>query len=112
MVNSPSRPILRPDAPPAPVECGGRTPLWNRETCLRVDRTALPPSGPASRPGWGRLVPTILAIGNQTKSNHAHPHPGPLSRLSRLPRPANQGKNPSNQASSCLIKANQGKRQK
>ena len=49
MVNSPSRPILRPDAPPNPVECGGRTPLWNRETCL-----------PAHR----------MPVRNQTKSNH------------------------------------------
>ena len=49
MVNSPSRPILRPDAPPTPVECGGRTPLWNRETCL-----------PAHR----------MPVRNQTKSNH------------------------------------------
>ena len=49
MVNSPSRPILRPDAPSTPVECGGRTPLWNRETCL-----------PAHR----------MPVRNQTKSNH------------------------------------------
>ena len=49
MVNSPSRPILRPDAPPTPVECGGKTPLWNREACL-----------PAHR----------MPVRNQTKSNH------------------------------------------
>ena len=37
MVNSPSRPDLQA---PAPVECGGLTPLWHRETCLPIERPA------------------------------------------------------------------------
>ena len=50
MVNSPSRPISCPEAPPAPVECGGMTPLWHGAACLLAPRAR-----------------------NQTKSNH----PGP-----------------------------------
>ncbi len=94
MVNSPSRPILRPDAPPNPVECGGRTPLWNRETCL-----------PAHR----------MPVRNQTKSNH----PGPRSRHWRFP-PVSETRNPCPNSTqsrqktqqSCLIKAHQGIRPK
>ena len=66
MVNSPSRPNLRP---PAPVECGGMTPLWNRETCLPVHR----PSG-SHRPQSDQIKP------NQTMPPHFV-----CSRRSRLP---------------------------
>ena len=65
MVNSPSRPISRPVAPPTPVECGGRTPLWHRETCLPVDRAAR------------RIPPAIIP-------NHTTPVP---FRISRFPLP-------------------------
>ena len=84
MVNSPSRPN---SCPPAPVECGGMTPLWNRETCL-----------PGHRPAWFP-PPTIKP--NQTKSNHH-----PFSRISRcnLPRPQSRQK----PQQSCLIKPHQG----
>ena len=107
LVNSPSWPNV---CPPAPVECGGMTPLGHRETCLPVDRTPLPPSGPAARPGWGRLVPTILAIGHQIKPNQTTT-PFRVVRVFRgsTSPTANQGKNPSNQGSSCLIKANDEK---
>ena len=89
MVNSPSRPNLRP---PAPVECGGMTPLWNWETCLPVDRS------PMSAP-----------VLNQTKSNQIKPpspvrvfrgyRPPPISEI-REPRPdfpSIKAENPSNQ---------------
>ena len=54
MVNSLSRPNSRP---PAPVECGGRTPLWNRETCLPVDRTVMP--APARKSALALSQPAI-----------------------------------------------------
>ena len=77
MVNSPSRPNLRP---PAPVECGGMTPLWNRETCLPVDRAGLPKACP--RAGRGR-------------PRHRFPAPRPEIREPRpdfpLPSRQNQG---------------------
>ena len=41
LVNSPSPPNSCPVVPLSPVECGGITPLWNWETCLPVDRTAI-----------------------------------------------------------------------
>ncbi len=72
MVNSPSRPNLRP---PAPVECGGMTPLWNWETCLPVDRS------PMSAP-----------VLNQTKSNQIKP-PSPV-RVFRGYRPPPDLRNP------------------
>ena len=77
MVNSPSRPNLRP---PAPVECGGMTPLWNWETCLPVDRAPLPKACP--RAGRGR-------------PRHRFPAPRPEIREPRpdfpLPSRQNQG---------------------
>ena len=57
MVNSPSRPNSRPIDPPAPVDCGGLTPLCHRETSLPVQRT-------------GRLTPPAIKP-NQTKSNQS-----------------------------------------
>ena len=131
MVNSPSRPNSRP---PAPMECGGMTPLWNWETCLPVNRAT-----PPARGGDGP-VPTFLRIGhvpihqdqaknpaikpNQTKSNL----PAPFACFAyfavtappdlRNPRPVkvavrkDQGKNPCNRASSRQIKAHQGIRRK
>ena len=80
MVNSPSRPNSRPDAPPAPVDCGGLTPHWHREPCLPVQRTGrLPP--PAIRP-------------NQTKSNHVVPFAYFAVTLRDLRFPLNQGRKP------------------
>jgi len=99
MVNSPSRPNSRPVALPAPVECGGMTPLWNRETCLPVDRATLPARG-----GDG-LVPTFPSIGqvparqhqaknpgNQTKSNQIKPPP--LFAAFAVPRCLSDLRNP------------------
>ena len=57
MVNSPSHPNSRPIDPPAPVDCGGLTPLCHRETSLPVQRT-------------GRLTPPAIKP-NQTKSNQS-----------------------------------------
>ena len=103
MVNLPSLPNSRPVALPAPVECGGMTPLWNRETCLPVDRASLPARG-----GDGP-VPTFPSIGRSPvrqaqakipaiKPNQTtpHPHPGPglpdLRNPSPVPdSPLNQG---------------------
>jgi len=127
MVNSPSRPNLRP---PAPMECGGMTSLWNWETCLPVNRATLPARG-----GDGP-VPTFLSVGqmsirqnqaqnpgNQTKSNQIKPPP-PFASFAvtypdlRNPRPLkvavrkDQGKKTCNRASSRQIKAHQGIRQK
>ena len=96
MVNSPSRPNLRPTAP---MECGGMTPLWNRETCLPVNRATL-----TARGGDGP-VPTFLSIGHAPirplfvyfayfAVQPPHPSRSPKSvirariRPSRLPRPA------------------------
>ena len=63
LVNSPSPPNSCPVVPHSPVECGGMTPLWHRETSL-----------PGHRP--------LRAIKpNQTKSNHP-----PISRRSRISR--------------------------
>jgi len=67
MVNSPLRPNSRP---PTPMECGGMTPLWNRETCLPVHRTA-------------SCTPSKIKP-NQTTP---HPIPAPISRISRFPLP-------------------------
>ena len=87
MVNSPSRPNSRPDAPPAPVDCGGLTPHWHREPCHPVQRTA------------GSRHPQS----NQIRPSHTF-------RISRLPSPdlrnpgaetrfpLIQGKNPCNRA--------------
>ncbi len=90
MVNSPSRPNLRP---PAPVECGGMTPLWNWETCLPVDRAPLPKACP--RAGRGR-------------PRHRFPAPRPEIREPRpdfpLPSRQNQG---SIKAKTPTIKAHQ-----
>ena len=129
MVNSPSRPDLQA---PAPVECGGLTPLWHRETCLPVDRAAMSAPSPSSVPtcpNETRKPVTETRFSkqsnqikpNQTKSNH----PGPRSlslRSSRFPLPwlldlRNPRPGPDsppqsrqNPLQSCLIKANQGKR--
>ena len=86
----------------APVECGGMTPLWNRETCLPVDRAALP-TPPRACPA---PLPLSLDIGRSTlvvgcfaaKSENRSP----------LPSRQNQGKNPSNQGLSRQIKPHQG----
>ena len=95
MVNSPSRPNSRP---PAPVECGGMTPLWNWETCLPVDRPAMPAS--SSDMPLLRLAPP----GVGTPRPHfpsATRNPGTVKVAVRK----DQGKNPSNRASSRQIKA-------
>jgi len=124
MVNSPSRPNSRP---PAPVECGGMTPLWNWETCLPVDRAAM-----SARGGDGP-VPTFLSIGHvpirqdQAKNPAIKPnqtttpfrvfrgYPTPISEIrdpSKWPSARTKAKNPCNRASSRHIKANQGIRRK
>ena len=123
LVNSPSRPN---SCPPAPVECGGMTPLWNWETCLPVDRAAMPAPAPRPAQGGDGPVPTFPSFGrvpvrpnqpkkpgNQTKSDQIkpnqtipHPHlgPGPLSRPSRFPLPGSPDlRNP------CPAPPNQGK---
>ena len=86
-------------SPPAPMECGGMTPLWNRETCLPVDRAT-----PPARGGDGP-IPTFLSIGQvpirplfvyfayfavQPPMPSQSPKPEIRARIrpSRLPRPA------------------------
>ena len=91
MVNSPSRPNSRP---PAPVECGGMTPLWNWETCLPVERPAMPLLCLAP-PGVGTARPHLFP----PEPEFREPSPGSLQSRQ------NQGKNPCNRASSRLIKA-------
>ena len=92
MVNSPSRPNLRPAAPLSPVECGVMTPLWIWETRLPAHRTAMPT--PSRRGGGDGSSPRSWML-------WAGGHPPAPSR-------PNQGKNPGNRASSRLIKPHQG----
>ena len=126
MVNSPSRLNSRP---PAPVECGGMTPLWHRETCLPVDRAAMSAPSPSSVPTCpnetrkpvtetrfskqsnqikpNQTIPALVRIVCVVRGSHS---PGFSISEIRDPDPIphpNQGKNP---PQSCLIKANQGKR--
>jgi len=120
MVNSPSRLNSRP---PAPLECGGMTPLWNRETCLPVNRAT-----PPARGGDGP-VPTFLSIGqmlirqDQAKNPAIKPnqtttpfrvfrgYPAPISEIrdsSRWPSARTKAKTPvivHHQGKSRLIKA-------
>jgi len=99
LVNLPSWLNSCPAVPPAPVECGGMTPLWHRETCLPVDRATLPARG-----GDGP-VPTFPSIGrvpvrpdqakkpgNQTKSNQIKPPP--LFASFAVPRRLSDLRNP------------------
>ena len=111
MVNSPSRPNPRP---PAPLECGGMTPLWRRETCLPGHRPARPPSNQIkhhhSPTRWigrtGRRMVEPCAReksspgGADTGEGEGHHHSIPFAPT------ANQGRNPCNRASSRQIKAN------
>ena len=112
MVNSPSQSCSRPVAPP-PLGGPVRPPF------------PLPPSASPAAPGAASPVPTRppktgtqnpLCPSNQTKSNHPASRPGPLfcdfRGSPRSPEPGirarcrpNQGRTPSNQGSSCLIKA-------
>ena len=66
MVNSPSRPNSRP---PVPVECGGMTPLWNWETCLPVDRPAMPLLHLAP-PGVGTARPHLFPPNPNSGNRH------------------------------------------
>ena len=91
MVNSLSRPKSRPVAPPVPVDGGGMTPLWHRETCL-----------PAHRP----------PVRNQTKSNQIKPCRtlfAPFAPFVVHPPPPQSRQKP---LQSCIIKAYQGIRLK
>ena len=134
MVNSPSRLNLRPVVPLSPVECGDMSPLWNWETCLPVASATLPsPSKPLTpdpiSPAIRAKTQAIKA--NRASSRHIKADDEIFKRLQpsangaasyqpratswvcaplatspeRAAHPANQGKNPSNRASSRHIKA-------
>ncbi len=125
MVNSPSRPDLQA---PAPVECGGLTPLWHRETCLPVDRAAMSAPSPSSVPTCpnetrkpvtetrfskqsnqikpNQTIPALVRLVCVVRGSHS---PGFSISEIRDPDPIphpNQGKTPCNRASSRQIKAN------
>jgi len=72
MVNSPSRPNLRPAAPLSPVECGVMTPLWIWETRLPVHRTAMPNP---SRRGVGTARPHGRGCCGLVATRLHHPGP-------------------------------------
>ena len=78
MVNLPSRLNSRP---PAPVECGGMTPLWNWETRLPVDRTAISAIKPNQT--IPARVPVFGGVPSTSETRNPYPNP-PQSRQKPL----------------------------
>ena len=91
MVNSPSPLNSCPVDPPATVECGGLTPLWNWETCLPVDPAAwsapvprhalvLPPPGTRRARGGDYPVTRMIDTGPVTIRKTVQPPWWPSAR--------------------------------